>query len=76
MLPHFTTKKPGEGTGMGLSTVHGIVKDHGGSIKVYSQPGVGTTIQVFFPVAKSAEERSTADTASFSPGRGGPFCRR
>jgi len=55
---------------VGLSTVHGIVKDHGGSIKVSSQPGVGTTIQVFFPVAKSAEERSTADTASFSPGRG------
>jgi signal transduction histidine kinase/CheY-like chemotaxis protein len=68
--PYFTTKKPGEGTGMGLSTVHGIVKDHGGSIKVYSQPGVGTTIQVFFPLAKNDFQPSRADTASFSPGRG------
>lgn len=68
--PYFTTKKSGEGTGMGLSTVHGIVKDHGGSIKVYSQPGVGTTIQVFFPIEKSAVQPSRADTASFSPGRG------
>jgi len=66
--PYFTTKKPGEGTGMGLSTVHGIVKDHGGSIKVYSQPGVGTTVQVFFPLSESAGRPSGADTAAFSPG--------
>lgn len=51
--PYFTTKKPGEGSGLGLSTVHGIVKDHGGCIKVYSEPNRGTSFQIFLPVAES-----------------------
>src|SRR6266404_5402687 len=49
--PFFTTKDPGKGTGMGLATVYGVLKQHGGWIEVDSKPRHGTTIRAFFPLS-------------------------
>lgn len=57
--PYFTTKSLGEGTGLGLATVHGLVKSHRGAIQVISAPGQGAAFHVFLPILDS--EEITAD---------------
>jgi CheY-like chemotaxis protein len=69
--PFFTTKHPTDGSGLGLSSVLGFCRQSGGACRIYSEPGVGTTVRIMFPVSESAAQTfgTLAEPISATPGK-------
>lgn len=67
--PFFSTKPAGKGSGLGLSMVYGFVKQSGGHVKIYSEPGEGTTVRIYLP--RSLEEEDRLAEVDFGPVTGG-----
>ncbi len=71
--PFFTTKQVGQGTGLGLAVVHGVMRTHQGAVEVQSTPGAGSTFTLHFPAAPAEATRTVAPTVAAGaalPGRG------
>ncbi len=67
LSPFFTTKSPEKGTGLGLASVYGIAKKHGGMIDIESVPGRGTTVTVYFPAARPVSNQRPGSSRSSKP---------
>ena len=68
--PFFTTKPQGQGTGLGLSMVYGFAQQSGGSVRIHSQPGLGTSVKLYLPITTAAPLAASARPSAAAPGAG------